>query len=148
MEQRWKQIATQRPSMSHTVGALQSHMHNSSTPQSSIVAAPHPAALIRRPCSWDGGLCGIELDNLSPSGVTRHLKAYHFDPATNPWNSRRRGRCRRDRNCRSDDMNYENFGKHVAEIHLKTTKYRRPRCGTFFARGDTLSRHRREKCDD
>ncbi|KAI0944870.1 hypothetical protein AcV7_001556 [Taiwanofungus camphoratus] len=112
-------------------------------PRTSTLAYPPQ----RTPCLWDGGSCGVTLDDVSAAGIIRHLKAYHFDHVTNPWGNRKRGRCRWDTYCRSEEMNYESLGKHIAEVHLGSTAQICPYCRGRFARADTLARHLRENCD-
>jgi len=111
---------SKRPLMSHVVNAMQPLPYKSSTPQLSI-AVPHPAASVPQPCSWDGGVCGIGLNDSSPAGVIHHLMVYHFNPFSDTWD-KSRIRCLWGRNCRHDNMNLESLGKHVAEIHLKSTQ--------------------------
>jgi len=121
------------------------HM-NTGGDMTSLPHVPYLAPSNGAPCRWDGGACGIELHDLSPAGVIRHLKEYHFDYVSNPWNNRSRGKCRWDPKCRSDDMNYENFGKHVAAVHLKGTHLQCPRCGCVIGRADSLARHLNDHC--
>ncbi|EPS96493.1 hypothetical protein FOMPIDRAFT_1053283 [Fomitopsis schrenkii] len=107
--------------------------------------AEHSATHAR--CIWDGGICGITLDDLSPSGVIRHLKAYHFNHPANPWENKKRGVCRWGcEECGSGEMNYESLGKHIASVHLRSTARPCTVCGRQFARTDTLSRHLLENC--
>ncbi|KAH9926730.1 uncharacterized protein B0H18DRAFT_1005307 [Fomitopsis serialis] len=95
-------------------------------------------------CNWDGGSCGVALDDLSPAGISRHLKSHHFG---DDWQPRARGLCRWGTGCRRDEMNFESMGKHVAQVHLGTTRKQCSRCGGMFARNDALLRHQREHCE-
>ncbi|TFY69831.1 hypothetical protein EVJ58_g201 [Rhodofomes roseus] len=72
-------------------------------------------------CTWDGGICGITLDDLTPSGVIRHLKAFHFNNPLNAWENKKRGVCRWGHDCSGCEMNYESLGKHIASVHLRST---------------------------
>ncbi|KZT70484.1 hypothetical protein DAEQUDRAFT_756368 [Daedalea quercina L-15889] len=102
----------------------------------------HPAPITY--CAWDGGSCGAPLDDVSPAGIARHLRTCHF---RGNWQPRSRGRCCWGAGCRGDEMNYESMGKHVAQVHLQTTKRQCQRCGGTFARNDALLRHLREHCE-
>ncbi|CCM04340.1 uncharacterized protein FIBRA_06512 [Fibroporia radiculosa] len=115
-------------------------------PSPPIQATPslvHPA---RTPCLWGDGTCHIALDDLSPAGLTRHLKAFHFTSHGDPWGNKRRGLCAWGAHCDAQEMNFESFGKHVAAVHLRSTAQRCPWCGRGFARADTLARHMLGTC--
>ncbi|KAH9928994.1 hypothetical protein B0H21DRAFT_712078 [Amylocystis lapponica] len=109
---------------------------------SSLGAGHQPGIPCR--CEWDRGSCGgILLDDLSPAGIMRHLKDYHY----RPWDGKQRVACVWGTNgCRSDPIVLENIGKHVASVHLKSTQSVCRGCGKVFARPDTLSRHIAEAC--
>ncbi|KZT10299.1 uncharacterized protein LAESUDRAFT_419654 [Laetiporus sulphureus 93-53] len=113
-------------------------------PTQAAVSAGPPQNLQR--CTWEGGWCGIYLDDLTPSGIQRHLKDHHFNTKDRPWSNRNRGKCLWSPDCRSDLMNYESLGKHIAQVHLKSTLEICDICGGHFARSDALLRHRRENC--
>jgi len=91
-------------------------------------------------------MCPVLLDDISPAGIKRHLKAGHLDTPSNPWENRKRSKCCWGEGCRSGEMNYESLGKHIAEIHLRSTMTTCPNCGATFARGDSFYRHERETC--
>ncbi|CCM04336.1 uncharacterized protein FIBRA_06508 [Fibroporia radiculosa] len=111
-----------------------------------FIVATEPTQCTHTPCLWGNGTCRIALDDLSPSGLTRHLKAFHFNTGANQWDNKRRGMCAWGSHCDAQEMNFESFGKHIAAVHLRSTAQRCPRCGRGFARGDTLTRHMLENC--
>ncbi|PCH45051.1 hypothetical protein WOLCODRAFT_78117, partial [Wolfiporia cocos MD-104 SS10] len=96
-------------------------------------------------CLWDGGSCGILLDDTSAAGVNRHLKEFHFCNQEKPWDNRSRGICHWEVNC-GREMYYESFGKHVAAVHLRCTVRECEQCHREFARPDTLRRHVASTC--
>lgn len=104
----------------------------------------HIPPTTQKTCEWGGGSCGVALDDISPAGIARHLRTHHF---RNNWQARSRGRCSWGTGCRGDEMNFESMGKHVAQVHLGSTKRQCHRCGGTFARNDALLRHLREHCE-
>ncbi|KZT10302.1 uncharacterized protein LAESUDRAFT_419855 [Laetiporus sulphureus 93-53] len=96
-------------------------------------------------CKW-GGNCDIELDDLTPTGINRHLKDHHYYPSE--WDARCRGACQwQGSPCSSvPDMYYSSFGKHIAAVHLGSTARTCPHCNAIFSRADTLSRHVERYC--
>ena len=130
------------------------HVHPDATPSPPQVGGflwPYPTVqslhippTTLRKCEWDGGSCGVALDDISPAGIARHLRSYHF---RNNWQARSRGRCCWGTGCRGDEMNFESMGKHVAQVHLGSTKRQCQQCGGTFARNDALLRHLREHCE-
>jgi len=100
----------------------------------------------RVPCRWNNGSCNIGLDDVSAAGLIRHLKAFHFNDSTNQWNNKARGVCMWGDQCGGGEMNYENIGKHIAAVHLRSLARICTRCNRVFARPDTLSRHLNENC--
>ncbi|KAI0372033.1 hypothetical protein BV20DRAFT_138226 [Pilatotrama ljubarskyi] len=119
--------------------------HNSASlgyaAQSAYDARPQAMATPR--CEWGDSLCGMPIEDSSPSGIARHLKQYHNIQVTDNrsrhsclWGSRRCGK----------DMYPSSFGKHIAECHLRNMVKRCPHCGADFARADTLSRHIKAFC--
>ncbi|KZT10456.1 uncharacterized protein LAESUDRAFT_644420 [Laetiporus sulphureus 93-53] len=93
----------------------------------------------RTPCCWNGGSCGVALDDVTPAGILRHLKAFHS--GGQPWNGKARDMCRWGDMCENGEMNLDSFGKHVACVHLRSTARPCSTCGREFARPDTLARH-------
>ncbi|KAH9910510.1 hypothetical protein B0H21DRAFT_705007, partial [Amylocystis lapponica] len=95
-------------------------------------------------CRWysDGGMCNAPLDDVSPAGLARHLRDFHFE---GKWSNTHRGVCCFRENGRAcgRDMDYASFGKHIASVHLKSTSSTCPDCGKEFGRGDSLARHRK-----
>ncbi|OBZ77428.1 hypothetical protein A0H81_02359 [Grifola frondosa] len=71
-------------------------------------------------CLWDNH-CNTVLDDLTASGIIRHLKTYHYCTPENPWSDDRRGYCKLDYCQERADMNFLNYGKHVETVHLKRT---------------------------
>lgn len=99
-------------------------------------------------CRWSGSPCGMALQDLSPGGITRHLKEHHFDDVVNPWHDRKRGGCEWSavgQPC-CIELYYGGFGKHVASVHLKSISCKCPACGRECCRVDALRRHQREAC--
>ncbi|OSX66134.1 hypothetical protein POSPLADRAFT_1131161 [Postia placenta MAD-698-R-SB12] len=99
-------------------------------------------------CRWSDFPCGMIVWDLSPTGITRHLKEQHFDDIVNIWQDRKRGDCRWSTSgqpCRSE-LYYGGFGKHVASVHLKSVSCKCPACGRECCRLDALKRHQRETC--
>lgn len=88
-------------------------------------------------CLYDG--CGALLHDPSCSGVRRHLRDCHF--RGHPPSSKALVPCRWGGGCRSEPMQWENLGKHIAECHIKSMKRVCAVCGGCFARSDTLKRH-------
>ena len=106
-----------------------------------------PFAPSYTPCAW-GSHCGISLDDLSPSGIARHLKEYHFREPSNAWHPKSRGRCEwqdTDGLC-NKELNYASFGKHVAAVHLQSTSRACPYCFQQLGRADSLERHMKNYC--
>ncbi|KZT10300.1 uncharacterized protein LAESUDRAFT_711526 [Laetiporus sulphureus 93-53] len=96
-------------------------------------------------CSWDG-TCGVTLDDLSPAGITRHLKEHHFQGV--PWHNKDRGLCKWvdwDGKC-DRELNHASFGKHIASVHLKSTARSCPHCHHELGRADSLDRHIKNYC--
>ncbi|OSX61496.1 hypothetical protein POSPLADRAFT_1102059, partial [Postia placenta MAD-698-R-SB12] len=95
-------------------------------------------------CLW--GPCGYPLQDCTPSGLSRHLKEYHFDDVINLWDDRSRGLCQWSAYgvpC-GKEMLYEGYGKHIATVHLGSISRICPRCDHKFARMDSLQRHLRQ----
>ncbi|KZT70485.1 hypothetical protein DAEQUDRAFT_725413 [Daedalea quercina L-15889] len=98
-------------------------------------------------CAW-GSQCSVLLDDLTPAGIARHLKEYHFRDPSKPWHPRNRGTCQwRDMDgvCRKE-LNYASFGKHVAAVHLQSTARACPHCFQNLGRADSLERHIKNYC--
>ncbi|KAH9835255.1 uncharacterized protein C8Q71DRAFT_110185 [Rhodofomes roseus] len=99
------------------------------------------------PCAW-GSDCRIPLDDLSPSGISRHLKEHHFRDQSAPWHPKNRGHCKwweADGVC-NKDLNYASFGKHIAAVHLQSTARPCPNCHQNLGRADSLERHIKNYC--
>ncbi|OCH93338.1 hypothetical protein OBBRIDRAFT_709233, partial [Obba rivulosa] len=85
-------------------------------------------------CLWGSG-CLHVLDDLSYSGITRHLESYHSADMQS------RGKCRWD-SCRNfEPMQSASFGKHISCVHLKYDTWHCPFCGHECSRWDALQRH-------
>ncbi|KAF9819393.1 hypothetical protein IEO21_02136 [Rhodonia placenta] len=100
-------------------------------------------------CRWRK--CGLPLDDLSPAGITRHLRAHHFSESSDTlleWEKRSRGSCEwsDDTHACGRTMSHAGLGKHIAAVHFRTTLRRCPRCGDKFAGLGTFNRHFRELC--
>ncbi|KAI0938635.1 hypothetical protein AcW1_001683 [Taiwanofungus camphoratus] len=99
-------------------------------------------------CQW-GTSCTVAIHDTTPSGITRHLKEYHFDEAT--WDDRHRGGCEW---CPGEPgsvpykrkMFFASYGKHIASVHLRSTQARCPNCARKFGRLDSLRRHLKGSC--
>ncbi|KAI0938622.1 hypothetical protein AcV5_000261 [Taiwanofungus camphoratus] len=102
----------------------------------------------RAQCKW-GTSCAIALDDLSPSGINRHLKEYHFHDEAVRWHDRDRGACNWSDwglHCCGRMMNYASFGKHIASVHLRSTAKQCPYCFHELGRADSLDRHIKLYC--
>ncbi|KAL6303249.1 hypothetical protein BKA93DRAFT_716594, partial [Sparassis latifolia] len=89
-------------------------------------------------CGWNGG-CGIELDDVSPGGVERHLRGYHI---LGIWDRRLPGQClwhTEDGPC-NGALVQGSYGKHVASTHLHSTAVT-CKCGSVLSRRDQLKKH-------
>jgi len=108
------------------------------------VSVPNATSPCGVPCRW-GVPCGVELHDLSPSGINHHLRNFHIGKA---WDKRSRGPCEwHGRPCPAHaDMFHASFGKHVATVHLGSTACQCPICGARLARRDVLARHMRHFC--
>ncbi|KAL6303247.1 hypothetical protein BKA93DRAFT_826754 [Sparassis latifolia] len=97
------------------------------------------------PCQW-GGVCGIGLDDVSPGGILRHLREYHPEEKLD---KQTRGRCLwstgHDALCERPMMQ-SNYGKHIAEIHVRSMAVECPSCRKSFSRPDVLEKHRNGRC--
>jgi len=95
-------------------------------------------------CCW-GTPCGVLLTDLTAAGISRHLKQYHFNDATNGWEDRKRGVCLWSHYggpCNTE-MFYQGFSKHIAAVHLGSIAQECPSCLRRFSRIDSLRRHMR-----
>ncbi|KAH9911591.1 hypothetical protein B0H21DRAFT_466352 [Amylocystis lapponica] len=94
-------------------------------------------------CLWHG--CTAFLDDLSPGGITRHLRAKHFYQ----WAPKSREHClwcaETGRVCHRP-MDLASLGKHISTVHLQATSRRCSRCRRSLCRGDALARHMRDHC--
>jgi len=98
-------------------------------------------------CRW-GEQCRIMLDDLSPSGIARHLKIFHFQDPSSRWDNRSRGPCEwhgGSEPCHRP-MYYASYGKHIAAVHLGAIARQCYKCGRGFVRPDTLDRHLKRYC--
>lgn len=110
-------------------------------PARTLVTKPTMEALAV-PCRWGAHPCGILLDDVTASGIARHLKDHHYN--VGGWHNRYRGPCLwrgADGACCNRDMFYGTFGKHTATVHLQTLKRTCRLCHATFSRGDALRRH-------
>ncbi|KAI0944855.1 hypothetical protein AcW1_001684 [Taiwanofungus camphoratus] len=98
-------------------------------------------------CRW-GGQCNVILDDLTPGGITRHLKDFHFDAHAVPWDNRNRGLCewQGSRCTLKGPIYYYGFGKHVSVVHLHQGIARCDGCHRSFTRRDALGRHLKGSC--
>ncbi|KAI0938632.1 hypothetical protein AcV5_000270 [Taiwanofungus camphoratus] len=102
----------------------------------------------RVPCCWGEPCCGVLLDDVSPAGIARHLKDFHFDAATRPWSNKNCGPCEwwdLESPC-PREMNYASYGKHIASVHLRSTARWCPYCQNELGRADSFDRHVRHYC--
>ncbi|EMD33611.1 hypothetical protein CERSUDRAFT_117725 [Gelatoporia subvermispora B] len=107
--------------------------------RSSIVQNKRSKAVQHSRCLWDSGRCDAILDDLSPSGISRHLASYHMQGQTHEvckW-----GNCDH-----GDTMKQTSLGKHISCVHLKHDNWLCPFCGTDFCRWDSLKRHVDASC--
>ncbi|KAI0926663.1 hypothetical protein AcV5_010509 [Taiwanofungus camphoratus] len=98
-------------------------------------------------CCW-GIFCNFPLQDVSPSGITRHLRQFHFDDGNNAWQSRKRGVCQwweQDKPC-NQEMFFASYGTHIASVHLRSTSQQCPYCRCVFSRLDSLLRHLKGRC--
>ncbi|PCH43406.1 hypothetical protein WOLCODRAFT_25895 [Wolfiporia cocos MD-104 SS10] len=96
-------------------------------------------------CTWDNNSCGSKLTDLTPSGIRRHLKAHHFGDL---WNDGQRGICRwleGGKVC-GKELRLANLSKHIASVHMRSTRLQCPRCLRGFSRPDALRRHSQFYC--
>ncbi|KZT09404.1 uncharacterized protein LAESUDRAFT_696172 [Laetiporus sulphureus 93-53] len=101
-------------------------------------------------CCWE--TCTAVLDDVTPAGITRHLKDRHLDT----WKAHQVGRCRwrvpngvpANHGLCNRDMKYASFGKHIASVHLKSTVRFCMKCNMVFSRPDALVRHWNTTCDE
>ncbi|KAL6303213.1 hypothetical protein BKA93DRAFT_343769 [Sparassis latifolia] len=94
-------------------------------------------------CQWvtdnRGTVCNILLDDVTPSGITRHLREHHFP--SSEWNKSYRGICRWG-GCTRSEMDYASFGKHIASVHLRgAVLWECEYCTRDFSRRDAMKRH-------
>ncbi|PCH45048.1 hypothetical protein WOLCODRAFT_55645, partial [Wolfiporia cocos MD-104 SS10] len=98
-------------------------------------------------CCW-GGLCATPLYDQSVGAIARHLREYHVQELSMPWMGRTRGCCQWSSGgmlC-GMEMYLDNFAKHVATVHFKSTALTCPHCDKIFSRTDSLDRHIKESC--
>ncbi|KAF9819421.1 hypothetical protein IEO21_02164 [Rhodonia placenta] len=93
-------------------------------------------------CRW-GGECSMIIDDLSPAGITRHLRAHHFAESSDTllkWEKRSRGSCEwsNDTHACGRRMFYASFGKHIAAVHLGTISRRCPKCNPTSSEAHNL----------
>ncbi|GBE89050.1 hypothetical protein SCP_1500520 [Sparassis crispa] len=91
-------------------------------------------------CHWDGD-CDVTLDDVTPSGIERHIREVHL---RGNWNRQVRGACTwvvGDRPCERKMMQ-GGYGKHVASIHLQSTAVVCDVCGKTYCRSDVLQKHK------
>jgi len=98
-------------------------------------------------CKW-GGACGMLLTDVTPRGIGRHIREFHFNDSNNSWYNRSRGCCQWSHNdgkgpC-GKEMFYEGYAKHIACVHLGSVARSCPDCGRTFSRSDALRRHSRD----
>ncbi|KAI0762347.1 hypothetical protein C8Q74DRAFT_145267 [Fomes fomentarius] len=93
-------------------------------------------------CEWGSRPCMATLEDSSPAGIARHLQQYHDVHVTD---NRNRGVCLWGGRCSTHPFP-SNFGKHIADCHLRNMTKQCPHCGADFARADTLSRHIKASC--
>ncbi|KAL6303283.1 hypothetical protein BKA93DRAFT_788976 [Sparassis latifolia] len=112
-------------------------------PQASHLAVAPAACQIL--CLWDGGRCNMHLEKLTAAAVKGHLREHHFE---GKWDERRSGLCKWHTKGAPCDrsMMHENFGKHVASVHLHSLERFCQFCGDRFSRIDALARHVRDWC--
>ncbi|KZT09284.1 uncharacterized protein LAESUDRAFT_546708 [Laetiporus sulphureus 93-53] len=95
------------------------------------------------PCRW-GTPCGMLLTDVSHAGVQKHLSSNHVLPLCNPGEHRPRGTCEwyPERGVKCGREMYQNqYGRHVATVHLECNRCKCERCGAKFTRIDGLARH-------
>ncbi|OCH86442.1 hypothetical protein OBBRIDRAFT_797200 [Obba rivulosa] len=106
--------------------------------RTSILQSKRAKAVQHSPCLWGGG-CAAVLDDLTPSGISRHLASYHMHGQTHEicqWGSCDHG----------EPMKQTSLGKHISCVHLKHDNWLCPFCGTDFCRWDSLKRHVDASC--
>jgi len=91
-------------------------------------------------CLWDNGGCSAQLDDLSPSGIARHLASHHMREQTHEV-------CRWGGCNHGDSMKQASLGKHISCVHLKNDSWLCPFCSTEFCRWDSLKRHVEASCN-
>ncbi|PCH44920.1 hypothetical protein WOLCODRAFT_27146 [Wolfiporia cocos MD-104 SS10] len=98
-------------------------------------------------CLWDG--CGIPLDDVTVGGIRRHLRAFHFHEAAEPYKGKRGAclwACGAGNHSCNRELDYASFGKHIASVHIRSTARRCGYCAAMIGRIDSLHRHMREHC--
>ncbi|KAI0938766.1 hypothetical protein AcV5_000375 [Taiwanofungus camphoratus] len=111
----------------------------------SVTETPRsPQNLVDNPrCCWDGS-CVDALTDLTPRGISRHLEQSHLVQTTHRHDKRRRVICLWN-GC-FKNIKLENIGKHIAAVHLKSTRQTCSVCKRVFSRKDALRRHQKDCC--
>lgn len=102
-----------------------------------------PGPVLRLPCQW--GTCGVPLDDITPGGINRHLRAFHADSDTLKGTRMCCEWWSLGKPCEKE-LDFACLGTHISSMHLRATARPCSECGRMIGRQDSMKRHKDNSC--